>query len=275
MGAKDSIAGEVPVAVVKGHVTAEIRDLIQSDIVQHMGDIYVPENVISIKDLGLDDFPRTTSGKVQKTKIRSLVDKHMSRPLTPGVDLTQEIRTIWANAVGLEPSHIRLDAPLREFADSITVLRGREKIRRQTGKALSLATMAEAETIGKQIELLQSTEVPSKKIEKPRVDRSKRQGGPAVDDMAHLAENPYLFEPTKELVVRAISQYGFCWDDVEDIMPAYDFLATMSQRRLLESWTWQLAMRPTVTLDKAVSQVVLSLLVSRHTDAKLATPTSL
>lgn len=258
VGAKDSIAGEVPVAVIKGNVTAEIRDLIQTEVVQHMGALYVPEDVISIEDLGLQDFPRTTSGKVQKTKIKSLLDEYMSKPAaTSDIDTTEQIRTIWAKAVGLDPSHLRLDAPIAGFADSITIMRVREKIRKQTGKALSLTAMAQAETIEKQIQLLQSMEAPSKETQKTRVDRPRRQGGPEVDDIAHLTENPDLFVPTKELVVKTISKYGFGWEDVEDIMPAYDFVAIMSKTRLFESWIWDFAMRPTAQLDKTVSTQVV------------------
>lgn len=254
VGAKDAIAGEVPVAVVNGKVTAEIRDLIQSEIVQHMGALYVPEDVISITDLGMEDYPRTTSGKVQKTKIRSRVNEYLSKPATKDIDTTQEIKTIWAKAVGLDPSHLRLDAPIGEFADSITIMRVREKIRRQTGKALSLAAMAEAGTIEKQIQLLQSLETPSKQADKKRIDRPKRQGGPEIEDMVHLLEEPEMFESTKELVVKAISQYGFGWEDVEDIMPAYDFVEIMTKTQLLDSWTWAFAIQPAVQLDKTVSR---------------------
>lgn len=244
-------------AVVNGKVTAEIRDLVQSEIVQHMGALYVPEDVISIIDLGMEDYPRTTSGKVQKTKIRSRVNEYLSKPATKDVDTTQEIKTIWAKAVGLDPSHLRLDAPIGEFADSITIMRVREKIRRQTGKALSLAAMAEAGTIEKQIQLLQSLESSSKQTDKKRIDRPKRQGGPEIEDMVHLTEDPELFEPTKELVVKAISKYGFGWEDVEDIMPAYDFVEIMSKTQLLDSWTWEFAIRPAVQLDKTVSRWVI------------------
>lgn len=275
MGAKDAIAGEVPVAVVNGKVTAEIRDLVQSEIVQHMGALYVPEDVISIMDLGMDDYPRTTSGKVQKTKIRSLVNEYLSKPATNDVDTIQEIKKIWAKAVGLDPSHLRIDTPIAEFADSITIMRVREKIRRQTGKALSLAAMAEAGTIGKQIELLQSLETSSKQTEKTRVDRPQRQGGPDVEDMVHLTENPDLFEPTKELVVKAISKYGFGWDDVDDIMPAYDFVEIMSKTQLLDSWTWEFAIRPAVQLDKTVSGCEIRCSFGSRTDTPSATPTSL
>lgn len=236
-------------------MTAEVRDLVQSEIVQHMGALYVPEDVISITDLGMDDYPRTTSGKVQKTKIRSLVNEYLSKPATKDFDNVHEIKTIWARAVGLDPSHLRLDTPIGEFADSITIMRVREKIRRQTGKALSLAAMAEAGTIQKQIELLQSLETSSKQAEQTRVDRPQRQGGPEVENMVHLTENPDLFEPTKELVVKAISRYGLGWEDVDDIMPAYDFVEIMSKTQLLDSWTWEFAIQPAVQLDKTVSRL--------------------
>ncbi|KAI3395324.1 hypothetical protein diail_1436 [Diaporthe ilicicola] len=259
VGAKDEIAGEVPICVVKGSVTAEIRELVQSEIVQHMGALYVPEDVIPIKALGLEDFPRTTSGKIQKAKLAALVKKHLSKSeealeIIKGNDasLTDEMRLIWAKAVGLEPSRIRLDARIGEFADSITVMRVRDRIKRTTGKALSLSAMAEAGTIEKQIKLLQSMgagqangaqEVPAK--------RPTRQGTPGAEEMAHLIEDPELFEPTKELVTKTISSLGLSWDDVEDIIPAYDFGTIMSQTKLYDSWSFNFAIHPSRNVDKA------------------------
>lgn len=264
VGTKDSIAGEVPVAVILGKATAEIRERIQRVIVQHLGAICVPEEVISISDLGLDDYPRTMSGKIQKTKIRSLVDEHLSKSVvTEDVGLPQEIKSIWASAVGLKPSQLRLDAPVAEFADSITVMRVRQKIIKQTGITVSLAAMAEAGTVEKQIKLLQSMEAPSKKdTQKTRVERIKRPGPPGVDDMAHLGEDPVLFKPTKELVVKTISEHGLGWNDVEDIMPVYDFNAVMTQSRMFESWTWEFALAPTTRLDKTVSLTVMHVLTA-------------
>lgn len=240
-------------AVIVGEVTAEIKDAIQREIIDHMGALYIPDDVVSVKDLGLIDLPRTSSGKIQKAKIRHLVDKHRSQPATSDVDMVQELKTIWAKAVGLDQSHIRLDAPIGEFADSITILRVREKIKKQLGKVLSLAAMAEADTIEKQIKLLQSMGSPAKTTPTARVEVPKREGPPGVEDMAHLLEDPDLLGPTKDLVVGRISKHGLGWEDVEDIMPAYDFVAIMSRTGVMESWTWQFALQPTVNLDKTVS----------------------
>lgn len=264
VGARDEIAGEVPVCVIKGKVTPEIRELIQSEIIQHMGTLYVPEDVISTEDLGLKDHPRTTSGKIQKTRIGELVKKYLAKePATNGTNghldvndtkLSEEVRTIWAKAVGLDPSRIRLDAPIGEFADSITVMRVRDKIKRTTGKALSLADMTGVGTIEQQIKILQSMGAGQVNgTHEVQVKRPARQGPPGPEDMAHLTENPEAFEPTKELVTKTLSGLGLGWDDVEDVIPAYDFGSIMSQTKLYNSWNFNFAINPTEKVDKTVS----------------------
>lgn len=261
VGVRDEIAGEVPICVIKGPATPEIREMVQSEIVQHMGTLYVPEDVISVRALGLEDYPRTTSGKIQKAKLAALVKEHLSKSGdglngTKGNDanLTEELRSIWAKAVGLEPSRIRLDAPIGEFADSITVMRVRDRIKRTTGKALSLSAMAEAGTIEKQIQLLQNMGAgQANGVQEVRVERPTRQGTPGVEDMVHLIEDPELLEATKEVVIKTISDMGLDWEDVEDIIPAYDFGTIMSQTKLYDSWNFNFAIHPSRKVEKEVS----------------------
>lgn len=259
VGVKDPIAGEVPVAIVRGKVTPEIRDAVQNEIIQHMGTLYVPEDVLSIEDLGLADYPRTTSGKMQKTKLAALTNQYLlkswganGKALSPE-NLTEEIKMIWAKAVGLDPSHMRLDAPIGEFADSITVMRVREKIKRQTGRALSLADMTGTGTIEEQIEVLRGMSADPAKTTEVRLRQAVRKDPLTVDDMAHLVEDPELFEPTKKVVLQALFPLGMEWEDVEDIMPAYDFNALMSQTRLYDSWRINIATKPSSRLSKVVS----------------------
>lgn len=263
VGVKDAIAGEVPLAVIRGsHATPEVRDAVQVEIVAHMGALYVPEDVISTEDLGIDDYPRTVSGKIQKVKLTALVNDYLSKMSQNGngqsngtLDegrLTEEVKTIWARAVGLDPSHIRIDVPVGEFADSITVMRVREKIKRQTGKTLALQDMLEADTIEKQIDLMRAMETSSSETKTTVRKRPLRQGPLGVEDMAHLAEDPGLLEPTKKLVTGTIAKHGFDWEDVEDVIPAYDFNALMSQTRLNDDWTWFFAMQPAAKVSKQV-----------------------
>lgn len=254
VGGKDPIAGEIPVAVVRGKVTPKVREAVQNEVLQHMGTLYVPEEVLSTEDLGLVDYPRTTLGKVQKTKLAAMANEYLSKMNTgPSENLTEEIRTIWAKAVGLDPSHVRIDAPIGEFADSITVMRVRERIKRQTGKVLSLAEMTPTGTIEKQIEVLKSRSAGPTKTQKGQLRRPVRDGLLTAEDMVHLAEDPDLFEPTKKLVLQAISPFGLGWEDVEDVMPAYDFNALMAQTRFHASWRINFALQPTTRVNRKVS----------------------
>jgi acyl carrier protein len=59
-------------------------------------------------------------------------------------------------AVGLRTVRLTDNAAFSDFADSITVMRVRDRIKRQTGRKLSILEIAEAGTIGKLIEILQS-----------------------------------------------------------------------------------------------------------------------
>lgn len=280
---RDEIAGEVPVCVIKGSATPEIRELIQSEILQHMGTLYVPEDVIPVTELGLEDYPRTTSGKIQKTKLAALVKKHLSSSEEAedgntgnDANLTEELRSIWAKAVGLEPSRIRLDAPIGEFADSITVMRVRDRIKRTTGKALSLSAMAEAGTIEKQIKLLQSMGAgQANGTQEVRVERPTRQGTPSVEDMVHLIEDPELLEPTKEVVIKTMSSLGLGWEDVEDIIPAYDFGTIMSQTKLYDSWNFNFSILPSRKVDKEVSPCMLEAHFSPMCKLALTSPSSI
>lgn len=65
VAAPDPLAGEVPVAVIRRmpdglHALVQLRDAVRTS----MGIVYVPEDIVSLDALGLDEFPRTMSGKI-------------------------------------------------------------------------------------------------------------------------------------------------------------------------------------------------------------------
>lgn len=169
--------------------------------------------------LALVDFPITMAGKIQKTKLAAFVRTYRSEQdaaMINGTDsqLESDVKSIWAKAVGIPLASLRIDNPLLEVADSITVMRVRDKIKRQTGKTLSLAEMVDSGTIAGQIKLLKSQPVADAK--ETTHQRVIREGPPGVEDMAHLTEDPELFEPTKEVVSKALAVHGLGWEDVED-----------------------------------------------------------
>lgn len=247
VGAPDEIAGEVPVAIAHGKFTVEIAHEIQATILKSMGPIYVPDEVIQLAALGIDEYPRTMAGKIKKTELAELVrkyrsDREQSQKNGTKSLLETEVIEIWARAVGRDPKQIALDALISDFADSITVMRVRDKIKRQTGKSLSLAEMAQAGTLAAQIQLLEQKSV-SQRITSRKL-RPQRNGPPGIGDMVHLVEDPDLIDATKELVLNAIGPYGFEWDEVADVLPAYDFASVLAETGIFNSWNFKMAVLP-------------------------------
>jgi aryl carrier-like protein len=247
VAAPDEIAGEVPVAVILGTIDASIEKDIRDTIRKHMGTIYLPDEVVSLEMLGLSDYPRTMAGKIQKTKVAKLVrDYRTSRdqPSSNGIrsQLEKDVKEIWARAVGLQPEQLSLFDPISNFADSITVMRVRDKIKRQTGKTLSLSEMVEAGTLSEQIKLLETQAVTTENPQQKSV--LQREGPPGVEDMAHLTEDPDIYEGTKKLIEKTISPYGLTWEDVQDVLPTYDFASVMAETRLFDSWNFKMSLVP-------------------------------
>ncbi|KAK2027479.1 acetyl-CoA synthetase-like protein [Colletotrichum zoysiae] len=238
VGMPDDVAGEVPVVVVLGDTSIEAAKKIQDAVIQHLGKDYVLDEVISAQSLGLSEYPRTTAGKVQKTKLAELAralrqSRQISTPGTRNVDSPAAVKEAWAAAMGLEPSHFAMDRPLAEFADSITILRVRATLQRQTGKSLPLREMLEAGTIQDHIDLLENRPNVASSVAHPR---PRREGPPGVDDMVHLASAPHLFEMTKGVINSTIKAHGLEWDDVEDVTPVYDYYKVMRDTGTFDTW---------------------------------------
>ncbi|KIW86635.1 uncharacterized protein Z519_12760 [Cladophialophora bantiana CBS 173.52] len=73
IGIPDEIAGEVPVAVVKHLEDRDAAINIQRCVLEKMGPAYAIEEVISLDELGIEDWPKTSSGKVLKRDLRLMV----------------------------------------------------------------------------------------------------------------------------------------------------------------------------------------------------------
>ncbi|KIW77574.1 hypothetical protein Z517_10020 [Fonsecaea pedrosoi CBS 271.37] len=76
IGIPDEVAGEVPIAVIKysgGDNGVAIK--IQRCVLERMGPPYALERVVNLADLGLEDWPKTSSGKVLKRELRLLIEK--------------------------------------------------------------------------------------------------------------------------------------------------------------------------------------------------------
>src|SRR4051812_27180345 len=66
VGIPDEFAGQVPIIVCDDGVQAT-AEIMRNAIVAEMGPKCSPVDIVKLQELGLADFPRTSSGKIQKS----------------------------------------------------------------------------------------------------------------------------------------------------------------------------------------------------------------
>lgn len=80
IGIPDEVAGEVPVAIVKGSEKDRASfTAIQKCSVERLGGTHALERVLLLQDLGVDEWPKTTSGKVLKRELQIMMQDLLRR----------------------------------------------------------------------------------------------------------------------------------------------------------------------------------------------------
>ena len=80
VGIPDDVAGQLPVAVVKMVDGCKVtKTLLQEHVIRNLGATFALERVIDLRELGIDDFPRTATGKARKVDAGRLVQELLGR----------------------------------------------------------------------------------------------------------------------------------------------------------------------------------------------------
>ena len=246
VGIPDEVAGEVPVAVVKMLNGCNVsKTWLQEHVIRNLGATFALERVIDLKDFGLEDFPRTATGKVRKVDIRCLVQKLLGRDSNTPMEFTSPESTeaaltrIWARFLGIPGDHILPTMSLEGIVDSVTVIRFRHQVKSELGKLISLEELNQNTNIKAQAQVLDS------KIEMLLLGVSRmtsRHSAPGVGDVVHACGDSVEFTRIREVVERKLHGLGLSWDeDVEDILPVWDFGQLMLDQSGLRSGRFRVA----------------------------------
>ncbi|KAF2758868.1 acetyl-CoA synthetase-like protein [Pseudovirgaria hyperparasitica] len=257
-GVPDEAAGQVLVAISAQVLDSATQKRVRNVIIDRMGTMFVPETFYHLEELGLATYPTTSLGKIQKIPLAAIIAQHRGRKLSsdytfptdnreimgPTISLAKlqdTLRKTWARAVGLDVVDVPLNLLVTEFADSVTAMRVRSMIRKQVERDITLVELTTT-TIEQQAQLLHSR--PPFNVSNAVIATKQRPGPPLADDMTHLAGREESLEDTKQLVERTLTPLGLSWDDVEDVIPAYDFNQVISKARIVDSLTWNFAILP-------------------------------
>lgn len=262
VGKLDSIAGEIPIAVSQTAVTTEDVDKIQNLILDCMGPIYLPEEVLTLEQLGLTDFPRSTLDKIAKSKLTKIVRHYFDSrdaPKTNGVhkpdELTEQVQKVWKRTIG---HNVDIDRQITDFADSITTMRVRDRLSKEVGVKLTLPEILEAKTIRDQIERIRGRSKESEhQIRVPETEDALNE-----KDLLYLTHGLTTARTARGYITKEISKFGLSWEDVHTVSPASDFVQTFVQADICNaSWSWKFAFAlkpgvPMTTLRRGIETML-------------------
>ncbi|KAL8653565.1 MAG: hypothetical protein Q9210_002019 [Variospora velana] len=243
VGTPDSIAGEVPVVVLRSLGKNSIKTL-QQAVLQHMGAAYVPDDVITLAELGLTDFPKTISGKTQKVqlaqRVRTFRDHRNHKHNKSKRSIHDVILHAYHRSTGIPIENLDLQLPVTNFADSISFMRVRDTLRKEIGVTLTVQEMMEYPNIHSQIRLLRGRDLQTQNhVRLP----SKPSGPPSLDEMSTAFGGFDQAERMKTLISKTIETKGFNWPrDVASIVPAYDYMQILLEFELINSWNFAIAL---------------------------------
>ncbi|KAL9578555.1 MAG: hypothetical protein Q9212_005641 [Teloschistes hypoglaucus] len=239
VGIVDEIAGEVPVAIVRTTPELTISKFqIQQRVVKSLGKVYSPQYIFELgKDLSLQDFPRTTSGKIKKRNLRGIVEQHLLH--VPNGDNVQEVTkstvdrliSIWARVSGRVSGEISADERADTFADSITMMQFCNIVGKSMGKRIAVEDLVGDVDIARQAEI-----VDSRPLAEDSGGHQTREGPPSTKHMIHAYGNDGKAKDTQKEIEALLRPYGFGWADVEDVYPTGETVALMTRRSRLRNW---------------------------------------
>ena len=252
---------KVPVIVYAGRPTP--TRTFQELCLGRMGPSYVPAASYHLTDLKLSDFPKNLTGKVLKDKLAQIVKEHRAEATVPQTSTAERedsssdgsshiVTTTWASLLGIRPEDLDPEAQTASFADSINMMRFRQKIKQETGKTLTIEQIL-GSTIAEQITLLDHQAGPSHGVS-ARPPPEYRPGGPTANDMVHCFGDEEKAAATRKVVEGVLDPHGLKWDTVSDVFPAWgNGQAIFTQKRAL-SWGFRFVI-PTKVKDRQVQQL--------------------
>ena len=238
VGLPDEIAGEVPVAVIRGSTVLGLTNYqIQQRVSKELGRMFSPQYILDLQDLGLTEYSRTTSGKIKKGDLKDRVGKYLSRGSDKGRVSDQHRSTVdiltalWSRLSGRETEGISPDECADTFADSIMMMQFCNLVGKELNKTIAVDEIMGNVSIEKQAQTID---------DRPTIKRSNisvvRSGPPAAADMVHVNGDVDAATRCQRRMEAFLQPHGLAWDDAEDVIPTSQTIALMTRRTRPRNW---------------------------------------
>ena len=247
----DDVAGEVPIAVIQllGQGPAPLEEM-QALIQTSLGPQNTPAAYLTLRDLKIDAFPTTNSGKVRKDKLKETVIEYLSAQASPPRAETQIDSPVvgdnerllvqaFAELIGQPAASIPLDAPITTLADSINILRFQANIQRLTRRDITTEDVLGTASIRRLAERLDRLPLSDKRL--PTMTTS-REGPPTTADMVHAQGQASQALRTRLVIEPLLSKFGMSWPEVEDVFPIPDLSSRSFEATRTKAFTLRMSL---------------------------------
>ncbi|KAK8848751.1 acetyl-CoA synthetase-like protein [Apiospora arundinis] len=243
VGVSDELAGQVPIVVCENTVKSSAEE-IRTAIVREMGTKYSPVEILLLRDLNINDYPRTSSGKIQKGVLSAhcltyVQDQERRSEQSRVSSLEMGLLQAYKKATGMAIADIDKTVPTTSFADSITLMRVRDSLRKSMGVDLSVRDMADHPTIESQVLLLEQRKAGAHNIRKHTEAFS-----PA--SLASMCDSVEKGQKLASAVSDVVTQQGFQWPgDVTAVIPLHDYMQVLIDTQIIDTWNFAIAVQTT------------------------------
>ena len=185
---------------------------------------------MELKELAIESFPTTATGKVRKVDIRHIVLEHLLDELKSSTRMiarepTQAALTrILARFSGVPKNQFSPTMSLQGLLDSITVMRFQSQVKKELGKTLKIEELKENPTKVEQAALLDQQRAGVLPVKEAGFNLV-REGPPSLTDSAHALGRKVAFEEVRQEAETKLHVLGLsCDEDVEEVLPIHNFL---------------------------------------------------
>lgn len=207
MGVEDEIAGQVPVMVTPNLVEPTVETLIKKGVKDELGWQHGLDGFLCLPKLGISEFPKMSSGKLNRRSIAELVQSYSDLHRVREGKIVAKL----AEIIGCPEADVPLDRPASECMDSIDMLRLLGFIN-STGQKIGIGEF------GRKTMRQLVAESEANVVQK----HANEVKGPIT--LSDLKKPTGSEEKLQECIDKALMPFGFNRGDVEDIYPVDPWL---------------------------------------------------
>ncbi|KAK0388098.1 hypothetical protein NLU13_4342 [Sarocladium strictum] len=268
VGVPDSLAGQIPVAIVK--LPTGVGKSVLTESVMVLGPKFALAGIYTLEELGLNTFPLTTLGKIRRGLLTKVVNRHRQNLSKLAIsdlrkdeheNLVVSLIDAWEQVAVTRPER---DQDVLFLADSISMLRFGDRVVRLCGKHIYLQDLIRHNTVEKQARFLQSDDQGISGVASPHGEPTPRisSKGPMLESHSSAVLRSSI-EPSGSFVSqsqRSLESPGPFEASIEAVIPIRSSLRRFVSGQRPQSYQIAFTFRvPGVSrqqIRRAVSQLV-------------------